>query len=81
VIIKKILTLIAFVVLVLRTGTVDALSWAALSGFDLGAMQQERISMIVHGAGGLAVLLVVTVLSVYKPRGMTRYGAAAIRQA
>ena len=78
VIIKEILTLIAFVVLMLRTGTVDALSRAALSGFDLGAMQQERISMIVHGAGGLAVLLVVTVLSVYKPHGMTRCGAAAI---
>lgn len=78
VIIKEILSLIAFVVLMLRTTTVDALSHAALTGGDLGAMTQDRISMIVHGGGGLAVLLVVTALSVFKPRGMTRYGVAAI---
>ena len=40
----------------LRTLTIDALSHAALTGADPGAMQQDRISMILHGAGGLAVL-------------------------
>jgi C4-dicarboxylate transporter len=34
--------------------------------------------MILHSGGGLAVLLAATVLSIYKPRGMTRYGARAI---
>jgi hypothetical protein len=29
---------------------------------------------IVHSGGGLLLLLVATVLAVYKPRGMTRYG-------
>jgi len=35
----------------------------------------EKLAEVVHAAGGLLVLLVLTILSVYKPRGMTRYGA------
>jgi hypothetical protein len=31
-------------------------------------------STLVHSVGGTVVLLVVLVLNVYKPRGMTRYG-------
>jgi hypothetical protein len=30
--------------------------------------------MRAHAAGGLVVLLVLVVLSIYKPRGLTRYG-------
>ncbi len=33
-----------------------------------------RMSLVVPAVGGIVVLLVVTTLSVYKPRGMTRYG-------
>jgi hypothetical protein len=29
---------------------------------------------VIHAGGGLLVLLLPVVLSVYKPRGMTRYG-------
>jgi hypothetical protein len=29
---------------------------------------------LLHAGGGLLVLLVITTLNVYKPRGMTRYG-------
>jgi hypothetical protein len=43
----------------------------ALSGADL---LELRISLRFHAAGGLVVLLVTATLSVYKPRGMTRYG-------
>jgi hypothetical protein len=31
-------------------------------------------SPIVHSAGALVLLLLAVTLSVYKPRGMTRYG-------
>ncbi len=34
-------------------------------------------SLVVHAAGGLVVLIVATILSVYKPRGLTPYGARA----
>ena len=42
-----------------------------LSRADLGA---ARIQLVVHAAGGLLVLLVPAILSVYKPAGMTWYG-------
>jgi hypothetical protein len=40
------------------------------SGDDLRALG----STLVHSVGGTVVLLVIVVLNVYKPRGMTRYG-------
>jgi hypothetical protein len=33
-----------------------------------------KVQLVVHAAGGLVVLLVATVLSIYKPWGKTRYG-------
>jgi hypothetical protein len=38
---------------------------------DVGA---ATASLVLHSAGGLVILLFTTVLGVYKPRGMTRYG-------
>ena len=40
------------------------------AGDDLHALG----STLVHSVGGTVVLLVILVLNVYKPRGMTRYG-------
>jgi hypothetical protein len=42
----------------------------ALSNADLGL----QIQMLAAAAGALLVLLVATAVSVYKPRGLTRYG-------
>lgn len=68
---KLALTLIATVVLVLYTQTVSTVvgmaADPAMSGMDLP-------SALLHTGGGLAVLLLTTVLAIYKPRGMTRYG-------
>jgi hypothetical protein len=43
-----------------------------LSGGDLGAL---RIQLAAYAGAALLALLVATVLSVYKPRGVTRYRA------
>jgi hypothetical protein len=43
-----------------------------LSGADLAMLKDPGHA--VHDIGGLGLLLVVTVLNVYKPRGLTRYG-------
>ncbi len=43
-----------------------------LAGADLAMLKDPGHA--VHTTGGLVLLLVVTVLNVYKPRGMTRYG-------
>jgi hypothetical protein len=46
---------------------------ATLSGDDLGMLRS--VSPLLHAAGGLLLLLVATVLAVYKPQGVTPYGA------
>ena len=41
------------------------------SGADLGGL---RIQLVTYAGAALLVLLVATALSMYKPRGWTRYG-------
>jgi hypothetical protein len=77
VIVKLVLTVVAIAVLMLQTQTVDALAAAARAG-DFTGMTGARFSMMLHGSGGMLVLLIATVLSVFKPRGLTSYGAAAL---
>lgn len=75
VVIKLVLTVLAYAVLLVRTSTVNDLANVAMSG-PVTAMGQAKMTLLVHSGGGLIVLLVVTVLSVYKPRGLTGYGAS-----
>ena len=77
IIFKLALTVLALVVLLLQTPTIDALSEAAMAG-NLVTMNGGRAGVILHSAGGMLVLLLATVLSVYKPRGLTRYGASRV---
>lgn len=72
VLIKLLLTILATKVLLSNMQTVSFLAGVAAKtdSTDLGGLKGE----LLHAGGGLLVLLVVTTLSVYKPRGMTRYG-------
>jgi uncharacterized membrane protein len=70
VVVKLLLTVVAAVVLLLQVPTVRLLAEAARSGSD----PRELPGTLAHSIGGLVVLVVVTVLSIYKPRGLTRYG-------
>lgn len=72
---KLLLNVLVTMVLLLQ---MDGISYVAgvaaettLSGTDL---LELRRSILTHAAGGLLVLLVPVVLSLYRPRGMTRYG-------
>jgi hypothetical protein len=47
---------------------------AAEAAFTTGDYTQQRTSLVVHAAGGLAILLAATVLSVFKPWGRTAHG-------
>ena len=71
VLIKLVLTLLATAVLVLYTQTIQTVAGMvrdpAMSGMD-------HPSALLHTGGGLVVLLLTTILAIYKPRGMTRYG-------
>jgi len=77
VIVKLALTLLALAVLMLQTQSIDMLAEAALQG-TLAEHAGARFSMVLHGTGGILVLLTATVLSIYKPRGITGYGARAV---
>jgi hypothetical protein len=72
--ISLLLTVIATVVLLVETQTIgyfaDVAADPRTSSEDLRALG----STLVHSVGGTVVLLVILVLNVYKPRGMTRYG-------
>ena len=72
---KFLLTTVATVIL-LQHMTVVARAADAARRMTLFAPDSKmlRIQLIVHAAGGLIVLLAATVLSVYRPWGMTPYG-------
>ncbi|WP_455835531.1 DUF2269 domain-containing protein [Pseudarthrobacter siccitolerans] len=71
VIFKLFLTLIATLVLMLYTPTISTM--AAIAA-DPAMSAMEFPSALLHTGGGLVVLLLATVLAVYKPKGMTRHG-------
>ncbi len=72
---KLLLTVLVTIVLLLQMKLINYVAQVAaetiLSNVDLHA---AKIQLVVHAAGGLLVLLAPAALSVYKPRGMTRYG-------
>jgi hypothetical protein len=74
VIAKLVLTTLATVVLLAHTQPIGRLALAAANG-TLGAdLHSVRVQLLVDAAAALFVLLVTTVLAIYKPRGLTRYG-------
>lgn len=72
VLIKLLLTALCTIVLVLHMQQVSFLAGVAAKtdSADLGGLPSE----LFHPGAGLLVLLVIVILSVYKPRGKTRYG-------
>ncbi|WP_197022347.1 hypothetical protein [Candidatus Blastococcus massiliensis] len=70
VVVKLLLTAAAATVLLLETRTIRSLAEAAGAGAD----PRDLSGSLPHSIGGLVVLLVITGLSLYKPRGVTRYG-------
>jgi uncharacterized membrane protein len=73
VVIKLAITLLATVVLLLYTETLDYLAGEArASRPDLELLRTP--SVIAHAGVAVLLLITATVLAVYKPRGLTRHG-------
>jgi hypothetical protein len=68
------LTIVATVVLIAETSTIAAYAKVAADRFTTEAELRGLGSTLVHSVGGSIVLLVVLVLNVYKPIGLTPYG-------
>ena len=77
VLISLVLTGLAVLILVQHMATVTYFADIArvTEPADVDALRSGLQGEVVHGGGGLAVLLVVQVLNLYKPSGMTRYGS------
>ena len=76
ILLKLLITVFATAVLLMHTQPIDLLAGAAARTAGLGAdLQGEQRLMVTASAAALAVLLVLVVLSMYKPQGMTPYGA------
>lgn len=74
VVVKLAINLLATVVLLFYLGTLDSLAdvAAASSGDDLSGLRSA--SPVLHAGAALLLLVLATVLAVYKPRGVTPYG-------
>ena len=74
VLISLLMTMIATVVLLIETRTIghyaDIAAAPTTTANDLDALG----STLLHSVGGTVVLLVILVLNIYKPQGMTPYG-------
>jgi len=75
VLMKLVITVLATLVLLVHTQPIDLLASVAAKTAVLGAdLHGAQLEMVIASSLVLVVLLVLTVLSVYKPRGMTPYG-------
>ncbi|MEJ0097470.1 MAG: hypothetical protein WDM84_05420 [Bauldia sp.] len=70
---KLVLTVVATVVLLLQMNLIDGVAAFASAAALPPALGQARMALVLHSGGGLVVLIVAVVLSVYKPRGRTLY--------
>ena len=74
VVVKLITTVIVLGVLLLQMGGIDRL--AGLTGADINEQSAMAIrsSLVLHSAAGIVPLLLATILSIFKPKGLSRYG-------
>jgi hypothetical protein len=81
VVMKLVVTIFATIVLLSRMPLIGAAARLATEvTLSMDDLRTAGNQLVVHAAGGLLVLLLPMVLSVYKPRGLTAYGARMQRE-
>ena len=69
---KLLLTAFATAILLLKLTPISDLAAAAgQASFSLSSLIDLKQSLLVHSVGGLIVLLLISVLAIYKPAGLT----------
>lgn len=72
---KLAITLVSTAVLLLHVGRITDMAEAAMGmGLASGDLYGARLQLVVASGAAILTLLAATVLSVAKPRGLTRYG-------
>lgn len=80
VVISFLLTVLAVIVLLAEMRTVGYLAAVAADPATAGDELRALPGTLPHSVGGLLVLLVILVLNVYKPQGLTPYGRHRLRK-
>ena len=75
VLIKLLITALATAVSLAKLPLIAEAAHMAAAAAPDAELRLAGAQLVFHAAAGLVVLLVPTVLSVYKPRGLTPYGA------
>ena len=72
---KLFITVVSTAILLVHMRPITLLGGAALQhSIGLGELYDVRLKLAATSGGALLALLVATVLSVYKPKGLTAYG-------
>jgi hypothetical protein len=71
---KLVLTVVATVVLALQIEPIAHAADLATQSRPGDELRVQGSSLVLHASGGILVLLTTATLSIYKPRGRTRYG-------
>lgn len=74
VVVSLVMTIIATVVLLAERGVISSYADIAADPTSTADELRGLANTLPHSVGGIAVLLVVLVLNIYKPQGLTRYG-------
>jgi hypothetical protein len=75
VLLKLVITIVATLVLLVHLQPIERLAVVATTSSVAGAeLRDPQLNMVVAAAAALLVLVALTALSVYKPRGLTPYG-------
>lgn len=75
VVVKFGLTLVSTAILLAHMPAVSRVAaMASVMSLPIATPDVARVQLLVHAAGGLAVLLAITAMSVFKPWGRTRFG-------
>lgn len=78
--IKLLMTVLATIVLLLHMQPISHMaSVAATDRLSVTDLRGVRVQLVADASAALLVLLVATTLSVYKPRGKTRYARRSTR--
>jgi len=80
VLISFLLTVVATLVLLAETRTISSFADIAADPTRSGADLRALGTTLVHSVGGTVMLLVILVLNMYKPRGLTAYGLRKERE-
>ena len=75
VLLKLLLTTFAITILLLKLRLISEAARLAAEGMlPRAELRNVGLQLMVHAAGGLGVLLLAMILSIYKPQGLTAYG-------